>query len=239
MGMLNPLARKLISAGQLNTDEARELAELGADRRRVAPGKSIVNAGDGARAVQLVISGWAARYRLSEDGNRHIVGFVLPGDFCDLHAPAMVKIDCSVVALTSCEIAAIDAVELESLAARKFEVARAIWWLTMFEAAMLRSWVVNVGSRRALAKIAHLLCEVHLRQQLIGGCHNDCFELPIRQTDLAESAGITPVHANRVIQELRAAQLIRWYQKHCYVLDLAGLRRTAEFDPSLYHLRSQ
>jgi CRP-like cAMP-binding protein len=104
---------------------------------------------------------------------------------------------------------------------------------------MHREWELSLGQRTAVARAAHLLCELHLRLDVVGLARPQGFDLAINQTELAECMGITAVHMNRVLKELRELGLATVRNKEVVIHDLDGLKRLAEFDPTYLYLRQQ
>lgn len=115
-------------------------------------------------------------------------------------------------------------------------LARALWWMTLVDEATLREWLVNLGQRDAAERIAHLFCEIHLRLKSVGLADADSFGLPITQAELGDTMGISTVHANRALQDLRAQGLITMKDKEVVILDLARLKDVSGFNPNYLHL---
>jgi hypothetical protein len=113
-----------------------------------------------------------------------------------------------------------------------------LWRETLVDASMFREWVVSLGKRGAQVRIAHMICEVLVRLRLIGLAEEHAFMFPASQVDISDAAGMTPVHANRMIQQLRATNLMEWEGSRIRVLDFEGLKAPAEFDDSYLHLRA-
>ncbi|MEP9402721.1 Crp/Fnr family transcriptional regulator [Sphingomonas sp. VNH70] len=233
------LWRKLNATSHLAEEDAACLAGLCADITSTRRHADIIAQGDRPQAIHLLIHGWAARYRLLPDGSRQITAFLIPGDFCDLHVTVLDRMDHGIVALTDCDYACIPSDALDACAAERPSLARAFWRATLVDEAILREWVVNVGRRDATQAVAHLLCELHLRARMAGLAHGDVFDLPVTQDDLADATGMTPVHMNRTLQKLRGDGLIELAHRQLTVLDLAGLRAQAGFDPAYLHLRDR
>ncbi|MGV8953869.1 MAG: Crp/Fnr family transcriptional regulator [Cypionkella sp.] len=108
--------------------------------------------------------------------------------------------------------------------------------LTLIDGACHRGWLVAMGRWPAIGKLAHLLCEMCLRLEVIGAVEAASFRLPITQVELGDVLGLSSVHVNRTLQELRATGLIAWKGQLVTILDWDGLRRTSEFDPRYLHL---
>ena len=115
-------------------------------------------------------------------------------------------------------------------------LAKALWWMTLVDSSTLREWVVNIGRRQAEERIAHLFCELHLRLKSVGLAEENDYRLPITQAELGDTVGITDVHANRALQELRAKKLITWTAQKLEILDLGSLRDMCGFDSNYLHL---
>lgn len=233
----NPLIAKLEKVAELSADDRASLVEICGQVRQIPAGSDIIRQGDRPDHVNLMLDGWAARYTLLPDGTRQITAYLIPGDFCDLHVTILREMDHSILALTPATVAFVPHGVLEKLIENRPQLARALWWATLVDEAVLRAWIVNMGRRDAYESIAHLMCEMHVRMRNVGLVEDDQFSLPLTQEDLADTLGLTPVHTNRVIQRLRADGLIALREKMLTILDVAGLRKAAGFDPNYLHAR--
>lgn len=232
-----PLIARLEVVADLSDEDKASLAALCRDVRPVAAKRNIISEGERPEHVHLVVDGWAGRYKLLDNGARQIVALLIPGDFCDLHATVLGHMDHGIVAITACRVAYIPAAQIDELASHHNGLTRALWWSTLVDEAVLRSWVVNAGRRDAYQRIAHLMCEMHLRMKMIGLVTNDHFDLPLTQDELADATALTPVHVNRTLQRLRNEGLITFRGGQLSVLDMGGLQRAAGFDPSYLHTK--
>jgi CRP-like cAMP-binding protein len=232
----HPLLARLGTFADLSIDEKELLANLTADVRPFKARDHIIREGERPDQVHLIVDGWAAREKILPDGSRQIVAFLLPGDFCDLHVAVLGRMDHGIVALTACRVAFIASAEMDELTSHHNSLTRALWWGTLVDEAVLRCWVVNNGRRDAHERIAHLLCELHLRLKLIGLVSDGRFDLPLTQEEIADATGLTPVHTNRILQRLRREGLIELHGRVLTVLDVAALRRAAGFDPAYLHI---
>lgn len=233
----NPLVRKLMTVARLTPEDEREVEALSRNVREVPAKRDIISEGDRPDRVHLILDGWAARYKTLPDGSRQIVAFLIPGDFCDIHITILTQMDHGIVALTPCQVAYVPSAMIDELTARSPALTRAFWWLTLVDEAVLREWIVSNGRRDAFGAVAHLLCEIHLRMRMVGLVEDGRFSLPITQEEIADAAGLTPVHTNRTLQRLRAQGLIALEQRILTVVDVDGLRHAAGFDPNYLHIR--
>ena len=205
--------------------------------RRAGPGEDIAGEGDPVASVRIVLSGWMCRYKTLEDGRRQIVGFILPGDTCDACVYLLSSMDHSISALTTVTYAEISRTAVEKLLASDRSVAEALWCETMVNSAVQREWTINIGRRSALERVAHLLCEVHERLLPVGLIEDDGCAFPVTQMDLADATGLSVVHVNRTLQELRASGVIALRDRMLRINDLTALKDTALFSSSYLHTK--
>ena len=231
----NPLVRKLEAFAPLSSEDRSVLAEITTHAREVPARTDLIQEGDKPSSVYLVIEGFACRYKVLPDGKRHIMAYLVPGDFCDMHVFVLNEMDHSLGALSPCRIVDIPRARILQLIERP-AIARAFWVAAMVDEATLREWLVNIGSRPAEERVAHLLCELLLRLRAVGLANGDRYELPITQGDLADTMGLSNVHMNRVIQRLRAEKLITLKGKNLVILDIERLEAFSDFNPNYLHL---
>lgn len=175
----NPLVDRLSIVANLREEDVKALAELCSDVRSVRAKTDIISEGDRPEYVLLITEGWAARYKTLPNGSRQIFALLIPGDFCDIHVTILGQMDHGIVALTPCRVAYISSAKLDELTSHHNGLTKALWWSTLVDEAVLRSWVVNAGRRDAYQRIAHLLCEMHARMKMIGMVRNNRFDLPL------------------------------------------------------------
>jgi len=231
------LIRRLNFFANLDEEDERRLADLCADVRTVAARRDIVSDQERPEHLHLILRGWAARYKLLPNGQRQIVGFLLPGDFADLHVTLLGQMDHGIVALTPCQVAYVDSKAMDRVTAESTRISRALWWSTLVDEGVLRNWIVNNGRRDAYARIAHLLCELHARMEMIGLVEDHRLDLPLTQEEIADATSLTAVHTNRTLQRLRADGLIELTGHVLTIDDLPGLQRAAGFDATYLHLK--
>ena len=227
--MPNPLIRKLERLAALTLAEKQALEGAVARSRDFPPGVDLIQAGERPTDCTLLLEGWACRYKLVPKGKRQITGFVIPGDLCDLDGLVMGSMDHSVSTLTAAKVALIPRELLSGLMNSYPAIARALWQETLAEAAIAREWVVNVGARPAYGRIAHVLCEMGLRLQAAGLGDRSRFEFPVTQADLADATGMTNVHVNRTLQEMRSDGLLTWTGSEVVIPDWKRLQKAGTF----------
>jgi CRP-like cAMP-binding protein len=232
----NPVVEKLNQGARLSAADEAILAEACSDVRSFAPRADVILEGARPDNVHAVLEGFACRYKLLPDGGRQIMAWLVPGDFCDLHVAILGEMDHGIATLSGSKIAFISRVRVEGLIRESPALARALWWATLVDEAILREWLVNMGRRAADKKVAHLFCELLIRLRVVGLATEDSMDLPLTQVELADTVGLSSVHVNRVVQHLRDLGLISWRDRTLKVRDVAGLKAFAGFDPNYLHL---
>ena len=150
--------------------------------RRVASadrGQDIISEGDEPRTVNLLIDGWACRYKMMEDGRRQILAFFLPGDLADLHVYILNAMDHSISAITPVRYARLAPKEFEEISDAHPKLLRALWWESLVTDSIQREWLVSVGQRDALESVAHLACELYLRLKTVGLVQGQRCDFPL------------------------------------------------------------
>ena len=234
----NPLARKLQAFAPLASADLHSLDELLTNVREVPARTDLIREGDKPSDVFLVLEGFACRYKLLPDGKRHIMAYLVPGDFCDLQVFILDEMDHSIGSLSACQIVEIPRDRVLKLIERP-AIARALWVAALVDGATLREWLVNIGSRSAEERVAHLLCELLFRLRAVGMANGDSYELPITQGEIADTMGLSDVHMNRVIQRLRKEKLITLKSKNLVILDFERMKEFSDFDPNYMHLKQR
>lgn len=238
--MANALIRKLGHAGCLTDADCATLLRVSANARDVAARQDLTREGDRPESVLLVLQGFAYRYKILPQGRRQITAVLVPGDFCDLHVAILERMDHSIATITTCTTVQLPRATVEDLTVNHPRIARALWWATLVDEAVLRAWLVNMGQRQASQQMAHLFCELEARLGAVGLSERAgtgaSYAMPLRQTDVADLLGMTDVHVNRSLQELRAAGLVVLKQRRLDIPDVAALRAFCGFEPGYLHL---
>jgi CRP-like cAMP-binding protein len=231
--------RRLQSILTLSDEDVRLLSEMPTTVRSYRSDQDIVREGDKPSQCCLLLDGFLYRHKIANGSNRQIMSFHVPGDIPDLHSLHLGRMDHNLTSLGPAVVAFIPHSYFRDVLPRSPQLTHALWRETLVDAAVFREWVVNVGARDALARIAHVLCEFKLRLQAVGLVKDETFALTARQTDIADVVGITAVHANRVIQELRGRGLIEWEDRTVTILQWDELAKVGDFSADYLHLRKE
>jgi CRP-like cAMP-binding protein len=220
------------------SDEEKQLLEGAVVRPRVVrKGEDILREGDRPTESTVLLEGFAARYNLLRNGKRQITALHVPGDFVDLHSFLVKKMDHAVLAITPCSVAGVPHETLLDITEDHPHLTRLLGVNLAVDAAIHRQWIVSMGRRSALEHTAHLLCEMLLRLRAVGLTEDDSFKLPLTQAELGDSLGLSTVHVNRVVQDLRKEGLITWRGETVVIDDWDRLQELAEFDPTFLSLK--
>ncbi len=236
MQRLAPFFRRVENRDILGLAERDALIASVSGFEQAAAGSDMVREGDRPSRCTLLVSGFAARYRMVANGERQFVTIHLPGDFIDLHSFPLKEMDHSVLALTACETAIYPHEALTTVTEQFPHLTRLLWLLTLLDGALQREWIICLGRLSAEARAAHLLLELGIRLASVGLGAPNAFELPFTQQDLADALGLSAVHANRVVQSLRRQGLLVWQSSQVTLPDMDGLRTLGEFDERYLHL---
>jgi len=228
--------RKLRGRHDLSREEETALRKMSWVHRRFERNQVIVQAGVELENSMLLLSGFVFRCKYTADGTRQIVETNLAGDFIDLHGFILQRLEHDIVAASRCEIATVPHSELRRINDEFPRLTRVLWFQTLVDASIHREWMLVLGKKRGRSRIAQLFCEMHARLKLIGEAADASYGLPFNQQELADITGMTPVHLNRCLRELRDAGLVSYRNGLVELHDLAGLKREAQFDTAYLHI---
>lgn len=227
--------RKLQLVSGLDADDVQALENLPIVVRHASADDYIVRDGERPTQCCLLIEGYAIRAKYGATGKRQILSIHIAGDIPDLHSLHLNVMDHNLIALSACTLGFIAHDALREMNRRRPRLAEALWRDTLIDAAMFREWIFNIGQRQARARMAHLFLEMKHRLQLIGRCDGATFDLPMTQNEYGDALGLTSIHVNRILQELRKGGLIAVQRQSVTVLDEARLAELAGFDRIYLH----
>ncbi|MFK4508016.1 Crp/Fnr family transcriptional regulator [Bradyrhizobium daqingense] len=214
----------------LSEDERRQIAGLPSTLRPVADGEIVLRQGEDASRCVFVVSGFLYQARIVGDRSQ-ILAFHVPGDMPCLHTLLVSPMDADLVSLGSSIVGYVAHGQLRQLLDGSIHLTRAFWRETLIDAAISRQWIARLGAQAALPKVAHLICELAARLEVVGLVTDGCFQMPMTQRNVADACGLSIVHVNRTIQELRHRGLIAWEGSEIELLQPDELRTLADFRP--------
>ena len=230
------LIHKLESIATLTDAERQAIERLSVRIHHLDARQDIVRDGDRPSHCCLVLDGWVCRYKLLSQGKRQIFSFHIAGDIPDLQSLHVPTMDHGLATLTNATVAFIPHESLRELTAQHPNIAALLWRDTLVDAAIFRAWMVGMGRRSAYEQVAHLFCELYLKLQAVELAEGYRCPMPITQVDMADALGLTPVHVNRVLQEMRGKTLITLRSSALVIDAWDELLRVSDFDPTYLHL---
>lgn len=234
---LERLVLKLETHIPLPPAERQKLLNLPLTLKRFEAGQDVVREGELTKQCCLVAEGLVCRYKIVGDGVRQILSLHLPGDIPDIHSLLIERMDHSLGALTPAVVGLIPHDAVRALTRASYRISEAFWRETLIESSIYREWMVGIGRRSAPSRIAHLLCEFITKMTAIGLSDGVTCNLPLTQPEIADALGLSTVHMNKKLREIREAKLIRLRANRLTILDWRGLCELADFDPDYLHLQ--
>lgn len=224
---------------ELSKDDRAAIEGLPVRTKTIAERRDIIREGATPTECCLVVEGMVCRYKMLSNGRRQILSLHLSGDMPDLQSLHLATMDHSVATITEARLAFIPHEAVRKLIRTRPSVADALIRHLLVDAAIYREWIANVGRRTALERVAHLVCECFSRMRALGLAKQPTFELPLTQVEIGDATGLSNVHVNRTLKELRRQKLIESNGKLHAILDWERLRDAAGFDPAYLHFRSK
>src|SRR5215467_13997845 len=227
----HPFVARLSRFMKLSADDIASLDRIIEGERLVKRRKDLVVVGDEYRNLCFVKDGYAIRYKLLRSGKRQILNVILPGDVIGFPVSFLDRSIYSVVAVSDLtyNICPLDA--YARLCYEQPQFGLALSWLAAHEAAIYAEHIVDLGRRTPLERLAHFLLEIHARLLAVGRAERTRFELPFSQEVMADVLGLSVPHLNRVMQQLRAEQLITSRAREVELTDMTSLQTLAQYQP--------
>lgn len=231
------LIRKLKALGALPAAEETALLDLPVTLKEMAADQDI--AADHTRPSHsgVLLNGFACRYKMLPDGARQIHSFHIAGDTPDLISLHLHTMDHGLGTLTPTTVAVIAHEVLRDLMLRHPRLGELFWRDTLVDAAIYREWMTGIGRRTAHGRIAHLFCEMYMKSRAVALANGYVFAFPATQQEIGDALGLSTVHVNRVMQDLRSEGLIATRpERRAAILDWDRLKALGTFDSTYLHM---
>ena len=234
--MITVHLKKLKRRIELSPDEESAIRGAVAETRHVRADQILIRSGQALNASMILLDGWMARSKDLAGGERQVTELHVAGDFADLHGFTLKRLDDDVWTLSDCRVAVVPHETIRQVTSDYPQLARIYWLSTNMDAAIQRELALSLGQRSAISRMAHLFCELYVRLDVVGRVSSHGYEFPLTQSELSECLGLTVVHANRTLQELRRRGLVELENRRLTIRDRRGLQGVAEFDPGYLYL---
>lgn len=232
-----PFVNKLCHGAPLTDADKAALVGLAQPARRIAAHQDIAAEGDKLHWLPLILEGWACRYRLLENGKRQIISLLVPGDLCEPFGVLPRFMDTSLGALTPVILSFLPLDAVKSIVQASSTIGEALWWDLLMASEIEREHIVSLGRRSALERLGHLFCELHLRLTMAGLVEGSGYDFPITQADMSDLLGLSSVHVNRSLQDLRKTGLVSLRGRRLIIHALDELRELSLFNEAHLKLR--
>jgi CRP-like cAMP-binding protein len=237
--MIEAHLKKLRARDDVSAEEERAIRSAVAEIKTFDSDKTVVRADVELDSSMFLLEGFMCRYKDLRDGSRQITELHVAGDYADLHSFTLKRLDHNVMTLTPCRVAIVPHEALKRITEEHPHLTRVYWFATNMDAAIHREWALSLGRRSAISRLAHVFCELQVRLSIVELATDDGYALPLTQTDLAECLGLTPVHINRTLKELREQELVEFRGGQVRIYDRPGLQQVAEFNPNYLYLEKR
>lgn len=231
-GAYNLLVRKLQGIVALSGPDVAALERITDQPRPFEAHLDLIRDGDAPETALIFLEGFACRYKQRQTGARQILSYLLPGDVCDADAADLGSLRYAIGTLSPCVVAEVPRLVLVDVMQQHPSILHAWCRMGRIELDTAQTWIENLGCRSALERMAHLFCELMTRLDAVGLAQKNTCPLPLTQADLGQTLGLSHVHVNRTLQEMRRQGLVELKGKSLQVFDLAPLKHIAEFDPA-------
>jgi CRP-like cAMP-binding protein len=221
----------------IDEEDIKAIGSLPIDIKTLGPGRPVVRDGQRSTACCLLAEGFCVRSKTTWEGRRQILSIHIPGEIPDLQSLYLDVMDHDLVTLTDCRVGFIAHTAAEAMVRRRPNIAAGLWRDTLIDAAMFREWILNVGQRPAASRLAHIVAELRARLRVIGRQQGERLEMPLTQEQIGEAMGVTPIHANRIIKQLREDGVLEFQRGQVTILDEGKLEELAHFDDRYLHLK--
>jgi len=235
--MDSPLVRKLNGFVELSRRDALELESLCRPSQRLPARTRLMEEGERPQDIFLLLEGWACRLKILPNGSRQILGYLIPGDICDIHAYILEQMDHAIDLLSVGRVVRISPERMQAVLNDRPAVRRAFEWSTLVDIAVLRQWLISASRRSAQARMAHFFLEMWLRMRQVGLTDDGQFAFPLTQVHLGDTLGLTPIHVNRTLQQMRAEGIVSFARKRMTILNPDRLAELAQFEPDYLHIQ--
>lgn len=235
--MENRFIGKLRGFCPLDPVEIAALTHATSKPKQVDIKTDLIREGDRPGPVFVILEGWACRYKILPNGTRQVLAYLMPGDGCDLNIGLLAAMDHNIQVITPALVATIEREDMDALMDKHRGIAKAMYISQLVDEGTMRAWITSMGRRTSLERVAHLMCELYLRARNVGLPFEPDLKFPLSQQLLADSLGMTPVHLNRVLKELRLAGAMTLQRGSLHIVHPEKLLQMAGFDENYLHRR--
>lgn len=223
------ISRKLSAYAELAQDEISVLSAMQGKPVMFHAGERMTYEGQRNHSAYVLCEGWALSCKEAH-GTRQIIDVRIPGDILGMESAMLRASDKTIEALTDVVVRKIRIEDFLAVCGTHPRVGRAMMWAAARDQAMIVEHLVDVARRSSVERTAHFLLELAARLQLVGLGTSNGYDCPMSQAVLADTLGMTAIHLNRVLRQLREDKLLVFRDWHVTLMDLPGLSLLTGFD---------
>lgn len=224
------LERKLSGFVQLTEAERQCLTDIQQAPIHVKSGHELTRQGEAGHVAYILQKGWGCSYKLLVDGSRQVITFPVPGDCVGLRSILLRTSDHSFTAITDAEVSRFEISRMLEIFNDFPHLGAAILWATSRDEAITVEHLASIGRRSAIERTAHFFLELSDRLRMVGLGTATEFDCPLSQYALADALGLSAIHVNRVLRELREVQLLTFHDHHVTIHDRGDLMALAGYE---------
>ena len=215
----------------MSAEERQAVEALVTDVQELSPGECLLARGELCNRSTMLIDGFVLRV-IRQAGRRYVVGVQVPGDFVDLHAFALKRLDHDIIAVGPAKVGHVPHERLLKVMETAPHLSRLLWFSTLLDGAIHREWIMTMEQLPAANRAAHVFCEIWQRLEFVGLARHDGVDTPLIQADLADMCGTTAIHMNRALTQVRRDAGADFRRGVLRTSDRAKLEAFASFDPA-------
>lgn len=212
----------------------RDIAGYRLGEQKIGAGQDVFGPRTSCDAIYNLVDGWVLLYNLLEDGRRQILHFALPGAVLGFYPAHGAMTTYGAQALTDSVVCVIPHRALDPLSKKHPEIGMELAWLISRDLSLAFDHLTGVGRQSARERVAHLLLELFVRYRAQWpGSRIEEMHLPLTQEHIGDATGLTFVHVNRVLRNLRRDGILEFSYRRLRILNPDKLVDVAGIDPHL------
>ncbi|RUT30378.1 Crp/Fnr family transcriptional regulator [Arsenicitalea aurantiaca] len=228
--LARPFLARLLTHVKLAEEERQSVLGVMGPAKVIPAHTDVLAEGHPSEGATVVLAGFACRFKQLRNGRRQILSYLVPGDVCEYRFMTAGRLDHGVATLSPALLSTLPSASLATICERFPRITRGLLRAAAVDDATTREWLINLGQRTALQRMAHIFCELHQRLEDVQLTRLGGYDLPLTQAELGGALGLSTVHVNRTLQELRRAGLIEFKNGRVTISNLEGLREAAAFN---------
>lgn len=225
------MVEKLKNYLDLNERDTELLLNLEETEESYSYGEKIRAQGEEDGNLFVIKKGWAFTSYTVDNDVRSIFNLELSGDIVGISELSFDHYLFDLNALTDVTVCPFPRKNLNIMFEKSPRLARAFYSVLSREQSMLYERIVSLGRRTALEKVSHLILEIFIRLNNLGKIDDGLMDFPVRQEHIADLLGLSSIHVNRSMNELKRHGYIEYNRSSLKILDQQRLMSLSNLNP--------